>query len=155
MKLWCDRDASHLWHMASRLAVIHALVRGLLSVDKSFLLIVNCNRYTMHLSPSWVLRPRSFVSRCFDCCTSNSHHFLFICICPQLLGGAYWFGPVRGLWSVARGAYVQELLETAAWNLIDGICMKNKGTRIFFFFSVGLVVAELWRFINVFSTFPL
>ena len=39
-------------------------------------------------------------------------------------------------------ACVQERLKIESWNLICGISMKNKRTRIFFFFSDGIVVLE-------------
>ena len=45
-------------------------------------------------------------------------------------------------------AYGQERLEIGSWNLICGISMKNRDPY-FFFFSVGLFVAELCPFFDV------
>ena len=51
-------------------------------------------------------------------------------------------------------AYGQEQLEIGSWNLICGIRMKNKRTRIFIF-SVGLFVSELCPFFDVFLYFAI
>ena len=45
--------------------------------------------------------------------------------------GAYWFGPVSACVRPLRFANGQERLEIGSLNLIYGICMKNKRSRIF------------------------
>ena len=70
--------------------------------------------------------------------------------------GAYWFGPVRG--SVRASvtlAYGQERLEIGSWNLMCGISMKNKRTRIFFLFCWTFHCRVMPLFRRFFFTLPL
>ena len=60
----------------------------------------------------------------------------------------YWFGLLRVCVCLLRFAYDQEWLDIGFWNLICGISMKNK-TAHFFSFSIGLFIAELWRFFTL------
>ena len=96
----------------------------------------------------------------------------FWSLCPQLRrswgGWAYWFGPDRGcVCASVTLAYGQEQLEIGSWNLICGLIMKYKWTRIFSFpsdlslqsyvpFSTvfDFPIVSLWNFVNKISREP-
>ena len=74
--------------------------------------------------------------------------FAFLCPNFEEVEAPYWFGLLRVCLCLLRFAYDQEWLDRS-WNLICGISMKNKTTHFFSPFSIGLFIAELWRFFSL------
>ena len=110
-----------------------------LNVDKYSFNIYNFEEFegafTLGLSVGLCL------SICLPACLSNCLSvclFLYVCLSVYPLCFAYG----------------QEWLEIGYRNLIYRMCMKTNRTRIFFFLSVGRVIAELGYF-RLFSTFAL